>query len=156
MCIANARLSIEGLEMNEADFRRAWQKKFDDDGRGILFRIPDSAPSVGADGSKRSAGLLPCDLVGCTSTGEAIAVEIKYQEGGRSFSSKKHFKHRKHQLVSLAEWDKLGGVALVVLGWRPIDARSAKTLEFDLKRLIGPGPVTPDTEFSINLTRESV
>ena len=119
--------------MTEADLRRRWQERFEKDGRGVLWRIPDSPPTLGPDGL-RSSGTRPCDLVGVIASpdedrGKALACEIKLQKGGRSFSVDRHFRGRRHQLAELAKFERAGGQALIVVGWIPVEKRRAVVFE---------------------------
>jgi len=121
--------------MNEADFRRRWQMRFEREGRGKLWRLPDAPPAVGPDGSFRSAGNRPFDLFGVTSSGRGVAVEVKYQRGGRTFSLGRLL--RRHQLAELKCWAALGGIALLVIGWTPVGKARAVAIEVDASRLVG-------------------
>ena len=121
--------------MNEADFRRRWQARFEKDGRGKLWRIPDAPPIVGPDGAFRSSGLRPFDLFGVTSDGRGIAVEVKYQRAGLTFNMASHV--RPHQLIELKCWARLNGIALLVIGWTPIGWAHAEIIEIAAETLAG-------------------
>lgn len=115
--------------MIEAIFRRRWQKRFESEGRGLLWRIPDSPPAVGPEGL-HGAGTRPCDLVGVLAGGRACAFEVKLQKGGRVFSVDQHFRGRLHQLAALREFARMGGYAAVVIGWIP--AGKHRTEQFEV------------------------
>jgi len=117
--------------MTEAIFRRGWQKRFESEGRGLLWRIPDSPPVVGP-GGLHGAGTRPCDLVGVLTGGRACAFEVKLQKRGLVFSVDKHFRGRLHQLSALREFARMGGYAAIVVGWVPIGKRQTEQFEIPI------------------------
>jgi Holliday junction resolvase len=122
--------------MDEATFRRNYQRRFQRENRGVLWRLPDSAPMAGPDGIIRSSGTRPCDLVGVKAGGRAIAIECKFQRGGKVFNMARHFRGRAHQLASLKEFSKMGGYAAVVLGWIPNGERRTQTFEWSIEEIL--------------------
>lgn len=142
-------LPHEGREeiVLESGFRRSWAKKFEADGRGLLWRIPDTPPVAGPDGM-HSSGTRPCDLVGVLAgggggvgtgnaawRGAACAFECKLQKGGAAFSVDHHFKGRLHQLRELSRFADMGGYAVVVVGWIPTGKSRTITFEVPVDEL---------------------
>ena len=121
--------------MTEADFRRRWAKRFERENRGLLWRIPDAPPTPGPEGLAGS-GTRPCDLVGVLASGQACAIEVKLQKGGKTFTLAQHFSGRMHQLHELGRFAQMGGYAAVVIGWVPTGKQRAITFEINVERLL--------------------
>ena len=119
--------------MNEADVRRRYQTRFRKEQRGNLWRIPDAPPVPGPEGRLRSTGQRPFDLVGVCNGGRAVAVEVKFQRGGRTFNAGK--KVASHQLSALRDWANRGGLALLVIGWLPKDEHRTELVEVSVEDL---------------------
>jgi hypothetical protein len=132
--------------MNEAEFSAAYLKKWRTANPGSRFhRIHDGIQGFSPEGDPYS-NKNPFDHFGVTApSGQAIAWEFKFMNGGATFIVGTHFKKRMHQLYHLRQFAEAGGIALVVLGWIPNKARRSITLEWPISEI--------DDDSRIPLTR---